>query len=366
MQELAKGCKASIIIPIYNTEKYIKRAVESVCSQTFQDFEILLVDDGSSDSSWQICKTLARQNPAIRCFHQKNAGVGAARNTGLEKARGEYLFFLDSDDEWKEGLLEGVISVFERSGCDHVRFQAESTNESLLMFRLPEEAERTYSQKEFLIKSTADSGYYLNVGTCWAGGYRRNIIENAGLRFSEELAHGEDGKFVVEYLLNCREIVYLKDVFYRYYVSFEEDARISATSRENKILYDEYELCFLLFEKIYLTYRDKYTEDEKKVVYAAFYDRMIGRLVRYASYANHLKWREKRRKMARLSSSEVMKDTAKYYHPFRKSDSRFIPYFLRREWMFPLWMALLARRGRYYKIYGRKKCLASIYRGGMG
>lgn len=355
-------CKVSVIIPVYNTEKYIRRAVQSVCRQTFQDFEIILVDDGSSDSSWKVCESLNAWDNRIRIFHQGNAGAGAARNAGLREARGEYLFFLDSDDEWDERLMEKAVGCFEKRGCDCVRFQLKSTDEKLLAPQLPDDSEKLWSQKDFLMKIMTDNGYYVNASSCCVGGYKRTIIENAGLRFSENLAHGEDGKFVIEYLLNCREIVYLRDEFYKYYVSFESDDRVSATAREYKVLYDEYELCLLLFKKIYEAYKDTFTEEEKKKVYASFCDRMIGRLVRYAAYSDHLGWKEKRFKMGELTESALMKDAMAYYHPFRKTDSRSIPCFLRKGWIVPLWTALSMKKRRYYKIYGRKPCRVSIYR----
>ena len=104
----------SVIIPIYNTEKYIKRAVDSVLSQTYQNFEILLINDGSSDGSSGICENLSNQDKRIRYFYQKNQGVSVARNLGLKKAKGDYIFFLDSDDEWKNNLVEKATKIVKK------------------------------------------------------------------------------------------------------------------------------------------------------------------------------------------------------------------------------------------------------------
>ena len=107
----------SVVIPLYNKEQYIERAVYSVLSQTFQQFEIVIVNDGSTDGSASVIERM--DNPLIRLIHQKNGGVSAARNRGIEEARFEYIAFLDADDEWKENHLEiiaGLISKFPECG----------------------------------------------------------------------------------------------------------------------------------------------------------------------------------------------------------------------------------------------------------
>ena len=89
----------SIIIPVYNVEKYFRRCLDSVMSQSFRDYELLLVDDGSSDSSGAICDEYAVRDERIRVFHKTNGGVSSARNVGLEHAKGEWIYFVDADDE---------------------------------------------------------------------------------------------------------------------------------------------------------------------------------------------------------------------------------------------------------------------------
>ena len=95
----------SIIIPVYNVEKWLRRAVESLQKQTFDDFEIILVDDGSTDSSGVICDDLARKDDRISVIHQQNAGAATARNNGIKQARGEYLYFMDGDDWCESDML---------------------------------------------------------------------------------------------------------------------------------------------------------------------------------------------------------------------------------------------------------------------
>ena len=112
--------KVSIIVPVYNSERYINRCVDSLIGQTLSDIEILLVDDGSSDNSSAICDEYAVKDNRIKVFHQKNAGAGAARNTGLEHAQGEYIGFVDSDDYVDINMYETLFCAAEKYNADFV------------------------------------------------------------------------------------------------------------------------------------------------------------------------------------------------------------------------------------------------------
>lgn len=115
--------KFSIIIPVYNVEKYLDDCVRSVLAQSYRDYEIILVDDGSRDGSGTLCDTLAAKDSRIRVIHQENQGLSGARNTGMAAAEGEYLMFLDSDDWWRGGnVLETVARRLERTGADVLSF----------------------------------------------------------------------------------------------------------------------------------------------------------------------------------------------------------------------------------------------------
>ena len=98
--------KISIIVPVYNVEQYLPRCIDSILNQSFADFELLLIDDGSKDKSGTICDEYAAKDSRIRLFHKENGGVSSARNVGLDNARGEWLAFIDGDDEITEGYFD--------------------------------------------------------------------------------------------------------------------------------------------------------------------------------------------------------------------------------------------------------------------
>lgn len=110
--------KVSVIMPVYNVEKYIRASIESVLAQTYQDFELLIVDDGSPDKCPNICDEYATQHSNIRVFHKTNGGLSSARNVGVENAIGKYILFVDSDDTIEEDLLERVIAAAEHTQAD--------------------------------------------------------------------------------------------------------------------------------------------------------------------------------------------------------------------------------------------------------
>ena len=115
--------KLSFIVPIYNVAPYVRMCVSSLLSQDYKDYEIILVDDGSSDSCPEICDEYERKFDNIHTIHQKNAGLSAARNSGIKIAKGEYICFVDSDDYWQHNVLAGLMAQIERDNLDVLRFR---------------------------------------------------------------------------------------------------------------------------------------------------------------------------------------------------------------------------------------------------
>ena len=106
MTENRKGIRISVVIPIYNSEQFLKRCTDSVLSQSYKNFELILVDDGSKDNSGKMCDYIASQDNRVHVIHQENAGAGAARNAGINIAKGEYIVFVDSDDMIEPDYME--------------------------------------------------------------------------------------------------------------------------------------------------------------------------------------------------------------------------------------------------------------------
>ena len=205
--------KISIIVPVYNVEKYLRRCLDSIASQTFNDWECILIDDGSPDNSGVICDEYAEKDSRFRVIHQKNAGVSAARNAGLDAARGEWVGFVDSDDWIEKEMLFSLLSVKDIATTELVMCSVKDTLE-LGTFMLPADIDK----KDW---RNALSAF---LPSACAKAFRREIIEANKIRFSVGVKLGEDTCFTYMYLANIHSISWVKEPLYTYFISNPESA----------------------------------------------------------------------------------------------------------------------------------------------
>ena len=196
----------SIIIPVYNVELYLDKCIKSVLSQSYEDFELILVDDGSKDDSGKICDSYSSTDKRVKVIHKQNAGVSAARNTGLDKARGKYVCFVDSDDWIDNHYLQYVLDNIE--GWDILFFGSiwhyEDGGIRSLSMKSAEYREEKDKGIFLLLENDVDINYF---GFTWNKVFRRDIIEQYHIRFVEGLAISEDEVFTLAY---CNRIKTLK------------------------------------------------------------------------------------------------------------------------------------------------------------
>lgn len=185
----------SIIVPVYKAEKTIRKCVNSILNQTFSDFELLLINDGSPDNSGAICDEIATTDPRIKVIHQENRGVSAARNAGLDAARGKYLMFCDSDDYVLENWCEHLYRIMEQ-GSIHL---AACDVELLLDGAEPSIKEETpckiIPREEFVNMAS-----HISLFEVWNKIFIKDVIDAHHLRFDENLSRCEDAMFVLRYL----------------------------------------------------------------------------------------------------------------------------------------------------------------------
>ena len=219
MKQFFMTPKISIIVPVYNTEPYLCRCIDSILGQSFTDFELLLVDDGSTDGSGAICDAYAAKDSRARMFHKENGGVSSARNLGLDNAQGEWVYFVDSDDEvLPDGLLTLVNGVSDEvdivmGGYEEVDGQGEtpSTVVEYEQFRL--------NKRHSGITQYAGYGLYgLYWGYMWVRLLRRDLINKNAIRFDANIAIKEDTLFIMQYVCRSNGITqYVTRPVYRYY-----------------------------------------------------------------------------------------------------------------------------------------------------
>lgn len=202
----------SVIIPIYNAEKYLEKCIESILIQTYKDFELILVDDGSKDNSGKICNEYAEKDSRIRVIHKKNAGVSAARNTGIENAKGEFIAFVDSDD-WLE---KNSLKILHREITEQNADLAAGSFE-----RITRKGRQRHTFKSALycgdeIAENITELIGLLCGPVWGKLFRRDNIVNEQIRFNPEIPMLEDNYFLMTYLQFCKRIILKNEVVYNY------------------------------------------------------------------------------------------------------------------------------------------------------
>lgn len=209
----------SIIIPVYNAETTLRRCLDSLVSQQFSDYELLLINDGSTDGSDCICQEYAAVYPQIRYFPKENGGVSSARNLGLKQAQGGYILFVDSDDYVAENYFAHIFDALAQETPDLLLFGYRSFGGASAEWNTGTFSENTELKIAGQI-STALRQYLFS--SLWSKVFRRRIIEENGLHFDESLAIGEDQAFIFDYAMHIRSIASIPDTLYHVDVSGED------------------------------------------------------------------------------------------------------------------------------------------------
>ena len=203
--------KVSIIVPVYNAEKYLQECVESVLCQTLSDIELILVDDGSTDSSPALCNQYAVQDHRVKVIHKPNGRAASARNAGLRAASGEYVAFVDADDWISPDMYEKMLQTnADVTLCDYVRFQGEKQ----FPFTQPNIAAGFYNKaqiREIIYPHLVMDGieYPITISN-WALLIRREVIVKNRLSYREDIRISEDAPFGSEVLYCADSFAYLK------------------------------------------------------------------------------------------------------------------------------------------------------------
>lgn len=204
----------SVIVPVYNTEKYLNRCIQSILTQTYKEFELLLIDDGSTDSSRAICDKFAAQDARVRVFYKENGGVSSARNLGLDNARGEWVTFVDSDDCVYPSWLENFIK-----NCENVDLICQGL-ESTRPIKGEQCGCNTYTYGVNFLGSVDDGLCKLIdlgiVGYVFIKCFKKHIIDENLLRFNTYLTIQEDEEFVLRYMEFCDNIRFTDLIGYHY------------------------------------------------------------------------------------------------------------------------------------------------------
>lgn len=207
----------SIIVPVYKAERTIARCIESVIAQEYQDWELILVDDGSPDRSGEICDEYARTDIRIRVVHKMNEGASMSRNCGIKEAKGEYVSFVDSDDfispQYLSVFSQDPLCDFEIQGFTHIYPHKDS------IIQAPKDDGRYEIREMFSLPSL----WYLIKGPCCKL-FRKSLLDEYCVRFPKEFSYGEDEIFVLDYLQHCSKCSFVHSASNYFYTHENEES----------------------------------------------------------------------------------------------------------------------------------------------
>jgi len=205
----------SIIVPVYDVEQYLENCINSVLNQSFRNFQLILVDDGSKDSSGEICDRFAQKDSRVKVIHKPNAGVSAARNTGIDIATGQFICFIDSDDWIESEYLQKIVDEiydFDILFFGSVWHYEDGCSRSLSL-QNSEYKKDIYTGIFHLLENDIDINYF---GFTWNKVFRRDIIEQYRIRFIENLAISEDEVFTLNYCNHIKSLKIIDVPLYHY------------------------------------------------------------------------------------------------------------------------------------------------------
>ncbi len=204
----------SIIIPVYNVEDYLRECIDSVINQTYKNLEIILVDDGSTDSSGAICDEYAEKDSRIRVIHKENSGPSATRNVGIKNAEGKYIYFLDSDDYLTDNAIELLVNTAEVNDADLVFFDAYSFSDDGSPVKQGYVINGTYETKsgyEILTELCKNKDYHCSIPLLF---FRNDFIKNNNLSLVESAYCSEDLLFTYQVYCTAEKVAQCKNTLY--------------------------------------------------------------------------------------------------------------------------------------------------------
>ncbi len=214
----------SIIIPIYNAEKFLEKTLDSIAGQSCKDYQVIMVNDGSKDSSEEICRRYAEKYPEFRLISKENSGVSDTRNTGIENADGKYIVFVDSDDLLLDGALEALKKKITENEYPDIVLGNYCTRYPDRYVKERDVKEGMYQHNDNTLERKIIDFYFVrsdcgNLRTVWAKAFSSELIKSNKIHFNRDIRIGEDMAFFLECVCNCKNYLVVNDRLYEYLIN---------------------------------------------------------------------------------------------------------------------------------------------------
>lgn len=247
----------SVVVPVYNVEKYLDRCIDSIINQTYKNLEIILVDDGSKDCSGIMCDEYAKKDERIKVIHKENNGAAVARNTGLEISTGDYIAFVDSDDYIELTMYEDMMKINQQYDCDIVMCDCFKENDKEKNVFTHTIRKGFYDKKQLykeyfptlLMANSVD--YPPSISNCLMV-FKKSLIKNNDLKYKEGMRFSEDLLFGSQAMYYANSFYYMKNQCYYHYVANPNS--VTQTYYENK--WDLMKLLYIAINEFFISKKD--------------------------------------------------------------------------------------------------------------
>jgi len=341
----------SVIVPIYNSEKYLRRCIESIINQSYKNIEIILINDGSTDNSGEICDAYALDDKRIRVIYTKNNGPAAARNIGIENSKGSFIFFIDADDFIENNALNLLVESYNQHKADIVVGSFNKIRNSNSVYG----HNGVFSSSKLLTKQDIidyarcylkKPNRFTLFAYSWGRLFKSSIIKNNNLLFNSDLHTFEDVAFNFEYLNCTNEVFFLKEAIYNHLI---HDNYMSATlmiSDNPKRMFGYNQA--LTNIGVFLKGCDSDVNIKKEVGHANICLTII-QFVRICGQINNSNKKKVYELVRGTVKDQNIRDNIKYYSP-TKSDSRILPILMKLKLV---WLIIWVCKYKAHKRYGK-------------
>lgn len=229
---MKKGC-VSVIVPVYNQRQCIEKCLNSIINQTYHNLQILVIDDGSNDGTDKLLDQYARKDSRIEVYHVENKGVSESRNYALCRVKGEYIQFVDADDEIKDNMTYTMVQAMLQNDVDMVICNYVKQFSKLFIYNMLLEKPKKYTSKNYLIGTLKDPGHHY-YGVVWNKLYKAEIVLSHKMLFDKKVTLGEDFIFNINYWLSSSNVLVLSNYLYIY----NKTSEYSLSNKKNKSIDD--------------------------------------------------------------------------------------------------------------------------------
>lgn len=341
----------SVIVPVYNSEKYIRRCVESIIEQSYRNIEILLIDDGSTDSGGEICDEFALGDHRIRVIHTKNNGPATARNKGLEKSKGTFIVFIDADDFIENNALKLLIENYNKTKADIIVGDFKSVHGNI-----PGPGHKgAFPDNKLLLKQDIVSyarrylkrpNRFTLFAYSWGRLYKSSIIKYNNIHFNPYLFTYEDVAFNYDYFKHSNRVYYFKEAIYNHIFHNHYMSAAMIMSGDPKRLFGYMEALNNIRDYL----KDNIAlADISKEIGHAYVSLTIIQFVRVCGQINNNNRKTIYNLVRELINNPKLRNNLRYYSP-SNGDSRMIPILMKLKLVWPIiWVC----RYKAYKRYGK-------------